>query len=222
MKTIVEIHAAEGGEDSKLFVRTLAQAYGKLFLRKGWTSRTVLDVPGECHIEVSGKDLTQLANEPGCHKLQRIPPTERKGRVHTSAVTVAVLDKQQRQPITIEPSDLRIEWYSGTGCGGQNRNKVQTSCRLTHIPTGIVQTAQTRSRENSYQEALAGLHHRLTAQINTQIAADISTTRQNQMGNGSNSNLVRMYCFQHGLVKGTNGKQITTKQFEKGLIDSLW
>jgi protein subunit release factor A len=93
---------------------------------------------------------------------------------------------------------------------------------LTHIPTGIVQTAQTRSRENSYQQALAGIHHRLTAQINTQIAADISTTRQKQMGNGSNSNLVRTYCFQHGLVKGLNGTQISTKQFEKGLIDLLW
>lgn len=182
----------------------------------------MLDVPGEVHIEVEGPDLTQLSNEPGCHKLQRIPPTERKGRVHTSAVTVAVLDDQHRQPTSIESFDLRIEWYSGTGCGGQNRNKVQTSCRLTHIPTGIVQTAQTRSRENSYQQALAGIHHRLTAQINTQIAADISTTRQKQMGNGSNSNLVRTYCFQHGLVKGLNGTQISTKQFEKGLIDLLW
>lgn len=185
----------------------------------------MLDVPGEVHIEVCGNDLAQLTNEAGCHKIQRVPPTERSGRVHTSAVTVAVVDPTQftyTDYTNIESKDLKIEWYSGTGCGGQNRNKVQTSCRLAHIPSGIVQTAQTRSRENSYEQALANLKSLLTAETKRNTSTTISNHKQQQMGNGSNSNLVRTYCFQHGLVKGVNGKTISIKQFEKGLIQLLW
>lgn len=122
----------------------------------------------------------------------------------------------------LDPRDLKVEWYSGTGRGGQNRNKVQTSCRLTHVPTGLVQTAQTRSRENSYQQALAGIKSLLDAEAKRQAFQQISAHKQGQMGNGSNTNLVRMYCFQHGIVKGVNGKSISIKQFEKGLVDLLW
>ena len=107
----------------------------------------MLDVPGETRIEVNGPDLTQLNNEPGGHRLQRVGPTERKGRVHTSTVTVAILNVDHYQPKSINEKDIKVEWFSGTGCGGQNRNKVMTSCRLTHLETGTVQTAQCRSRE---------------------------------------------------------------------------
>lgn len=178
----------------------------------------------EHRIEVDGADLTQLNNEPGCHKLQRIPPTERNGRVHTSAVTVAILDPAvlSAAPMTVDPKDLRVEWYSGTGCGGQNRNKVQTSCRLTHIPSGIVQTAQTRSRENSYAQALSGLTSALTARELKTLEQTVSAQRQSQRGNGVNSNLVRTYCYQHGTVRAVNGNTITIKQLEKGGIDLLW
>lgn len=178
----------------------------------------------EHHIEVDSTDLTQLNNEPGCHKLQRVPPTERNGRVHTSAVTVAVLDPSlltTAQP-TVDPKDLKVEWYSGTGCGGQNRNKVQTSCRLTHIPTGIVQTAQTRSRENSYAQALSGLAAALAAREQKTLERTVSAHRQSQRGNGVNSNLVRTYCYQHGIVRSVNGNTITIKQLEKGGLDLLW
>jgi peptide chain release factor 1 len=174
---------------------------------------------------VCGPDLTQLNNEPGCHKIQRVPPTERNGRVHTSAVTVAVVDPSKFKTTdysTIDPKDLKVEWYSGTGCGGQNRNKVQTSCRLTHLSSGIVQTAQTRSRENSYQQALAAIKTVLDKDAKRQAFQQVSALKQGQMGNGSNSNLVRTYCFQHGLVKGVDGKSISIKQFEKGLIDLMW
>lgn len=185
----------------------------------------MLDSPGEIRLEVVGPDLAQLMNEPGCHKIQRVPPTERNGRVHTSAVTVAVIDPTKFKPTdysTLDPKDLKVEWYSGTGCGGQNRNKVQTSCRLTHVPSGLVQTAQTRSRENSYQQALAGIKSSLDADAKRQAFQQTSAYKRGQMGNGSNSNLVRTYCFQHGLVKGVDGKSISVKQFEKGLIDLLW
>jgi peptide chain release factor 1 len=182
----------------------------------------VLDVPGETHVEMTGSDLTQLSNEAGCHKLQRVPPTERNGRVHTSSVTVAVIssDSFKEREIVISDSDLKLEWYSGTGCGGQNRNKVQTSCRLTHVPTGIVQTAQTRSRENSYQQALVGLTGLLKEQNAKQQHSIVSYQRAVQINPGNTA--IRTYCFQHGVVKATNGKKITIKQFEKGLLDLLW
>ena len=116
-----------------------------------------------------------LDNEPGGHRIQRVPPTERKGRVHTSTVTVAVLDPSIAQT-AIQDRDLRVEWYSGTGAGGQYRNKHQNSCRITHIPTGIQATAQCRSRENSYTEARAAIEQRVlgahTEQVMGQRARD--------------------------------------------------
>lgn len=185
----------------------------------------MLDVPGEIHIEVCGDNLTQLNNEPGAHRLQRVPPTERRGRVHTSTVTVAVINTDQfTKPdySTIHENDLKIEWYSGTGAGGQNRNKVKCSCRLTHIPSGIVKTAQTRSRENSYKEAHASLVLALQQDASRVIGTAKSKERTQQMGNGSNSNVVRHYCFQHGFVKNTRGNKISIEQFERGCIDNLW
>lgn len=185
----------------------------------------MLDVSGEIHIEVRGEDLTQLKNEAGCHKIQRVPPTERNGRVHTSAVTVAIIDPTQFQVedfSEIASKDLKIEWYSGTGCGGQNRNKVQTSCRLTHIPTNTVQTAQTRSRENSYAEALVGLKQSLAAASKVQTVKAAGAHKQQQMGNGSNSNVVRTYCFQHGFIKDTEAKKLPIGSLDKGQLDRLW
>ena len=105
MKRVIEIRAAEGGEDSKLFVKDLADAYQRLAGKLGWTTR-LLDVRlGECSIEVQGDDLTGLYNEPGGHRIQRIPPTEKKGRVHTSTVTVAVIDPAIVQTI--------VRWSAG-------------------------------------------------------------------------------------------------------------
>lgn len=183
----------------------------------------VRDVSGETFFEVSGADLSPLTNESGSHRLQRIPPTERRGRVHTSTVMVAIIDGTEVKRITeLNKSDLRIEWYSGTGCGGQNRNKVQSSCRLTHLPSGITKTAQTRSRENSYNEAYSALLSELESSEKMDIRQQNSIMRKKQLGNGSNSNIIRTYCFQHGFVKNSNGQKIAIDQFNKGLLHLLW
>ena len=178
MKRTIEIRAAEGGDDSKLFVKDLAQAYIKFAHSKGWTTRLINEYLGEVHIEVQGTDLSGLENnEPGGHRIQRVPPTERKGRVHTSTVTVAIVD-QSTPTIKVADADLKIEWYSGTGAGGQHRNKHQNSCRITHIPTGILATAQCRSRENSLAEARKTIEERLNNLVktsyNNKIASSIS------------------------------------------------
>ena len=162
MKRVIEIRAAEGGEDSKLFVSDLATAYSKLGSKLGWTTRLIDVRLGECSLEVEGADLSGLENEPGGHRIQRVPPTERKGRVHTSTVTVAVVDRTTEiGSVAIPQHDLKIEWYSGTGAGGQHRNKHQNSARVTHIPSGIVVTAQCRSRQNSFEQAMTEIQHRV-------------------------------------------------------------
>lgn len=115
-----------------------------------------------------------------------------------------------------------MEWYSGTGSGGQHRNKHQNSVRLTHIPTGCVRTAQTRSRENSYNEALSALIEELNQYVTLGNRHAVSIERLSQRGNGSNSNVIRTYCFQHGFVKNDTGDKISIDQFRKGYLDLLW
>lgn len=222
MKRILEIRAAEGGDDSKLFVRDLAQAYQTLFAKLGWIA-TQIDVrPGELHLAVEGKDLSGLYNEPGGHRIQRVPPTERKGRVHTSTVTVAVIDPTVVKP-TYSDSDFKIEWYSGTGAGGQNRNKVQASCRLTYIPLGIVQTAQTRSRTNSYEMAYKKLIEQLDSLHQAHHLSGTSTIRKEQVGSGMRGDKVRTIRFQDNtVVDHVTGKKMPANKYMKGGMIDLW
>lgn len=182
---------------------------------------------GEIHIEVIGSDLSQLHNESGNHRLQRIPPTERKGRVHTSSITIAVLDTAKFRASdysTIDQADLKIEWYSGTGAGGQNRNKVQASCRLTHIPTGIVKTSQCRSRETSYREAYEQLIKILQSDAHSSQLSDQSVERKRQMGSGQRAdNKVRTYRFQDDIATDSrSGKKVSLSKVMRGYFDLLW
>lgn len=160
--------------------------------------------------------------EAGAHRLQRIPPTERRGRVHTSTATVAVLFEGETSFKPPEDSEFKIEWYSGTGAGGQHRNKHQNSIRLTHIPTGLVETAQCRSREASYKQAMDNMLRTISSQTKAEKRKQVSAERKQQLGNGSNSNVVRHYCFQHGFVKSLTGDRISVEQFHKGMLDLLW
>lgn len=186
----------------------------------------VLDVPGKVHIAVEGIDLTQLSNESGGHRLQRVSPTEKRGRVHTSTVVVAVLDSTQHQRVdytTIDKKDLNVEWYSGSGGGGQHRNKHQNSCRLTHVPTGMVKSAQTRSRESSYKEALQELTRVLQSGANHQTMIATSSDRKGQMGSGMRGDKVRTYRFQDNIATDhRTGKKVSLSKMMDGYINLLW
>ncbi len=179
---------------------------------------------GECSLEVQGADLSGLDNEPGGHRIQRVPPTERKGRVHTSTVTVAVIDAESPAiQQTIPDSDLRIEWYSGTGAGGQHRNKHQNSCRITHIPSGTVATAQCRSRQNSLEEAMAAIQQRVDTATNRQYTNSIANNRKLQVGSGMRGDKIRTYRFQDDRVQDhLTGKSAKCSSVLKGNIDLLW
>lgn len=179
---------------------------------------------GECSIQVEGADLSGLDNEPGGHRIQRVPPTERKGRVHTSTVTVAVIDRMtETESVIIPDSDLRIEWYSGTGAGGQHRNKHQNSCRITHIPSGVVVTAQCRSRQNSLDSAMSELQLRLDTEAKRSYNNNIAINRKSQVGSGMRGDKIRTYRFQDDRVQdhisGLTAKCITVL---KGNFDLLW
>lgn len=178
--------------------------------------------PGELVLEVEGVDLLGLDNEPGGHRIQRIPPTERKGRVHTSTVTVSVLEKQIKN-LVISDNDLRIEWYSGTGAGGQFRNKHDNSIRITHIPTGITQTAQTRSRSNSYNVAFSKLNTAVNGSISKIENTRISSLRKIQVGSGQRGDKIRTIRFQDNSVTDhITGKKMQADRYMKGYMNELW
>lgn len=182
----------------------------------------IRNLPGELFIEVEGADLSQLEKEAGGHRIQRIPPTERKGRVHTSTVTVAVTDLFAKK-VEFRDSDFRIEWYSGTGSGGQHRNKHQNSCRITHVPTGQTATAQCRSRQNSLEQAKESLLYMLTSQAFREHKYIIDSNRKEQVGSGMRGDKIRTYRFQDDVVKDHNtGKTSSVSKVLRGYFDLMW
>lgn len=138
-------------------------------------------------------------------------------------MTVAIIDPTIKTNFSVSEKDLKVEWYSGTGCGGQNRNKVQSSCRLTHLPSGLVQTAQTRSRENSYKLALDELHKLLQKDHAKKIHQSSNAIRSNQVGSGMRGDKIRTYRFQDDSVKDhVSGKSSTCVKILNGNFHLLW
>lgn len=180
------------------------------------------DWPGELHIEVEGPDLSKLEHETGGHRIQRIPPTERKGRVHTSTVTVALVDPTL-PTLKLDDKDFVVEWYSGTGAGGQHRNKHQNSCRLTHKPSGIVVTAQCRSRQESEAQARKTLLERLDQEHRQRLGKANASLRKEQVGSGQRGDKMRTYRFQDDSVKDhALGTAACLSKVMRGNFDLLW
>ena len=179
---------------------------------------------GECSLLVEGADLSGLDHEPGGHRIQRVPPTERKGRVHTSTVTVAVIDRIEGiGPSSIPDCDLRVEWYSGTGAGGQHRNKHQNSCRITHISSGVVATAQCRSRQNSFEQAMTAIQTAVDTAAERCYNSNIASNRKQQVGSGMRGDKIRTYRFQDDRVQDhLTGLSAKCSTILKGNFDLLW
>lgn len=177
-------------------------------------------------LEIEGKDLSGLDKEIGGHRIQRVPPTETRGRVHSSTITVSVLgnfDANQKYLMRTE-SDFSLSYYSGkVKAGGQNHNKTQNCIRITHIPTGIVKAAQSRSRENSYQNAFQALNLELDrlAALSKNNAENI--TRRGQIGSGERSDKRRTWRFQEGrVIDHELNRQAQIDQLLKGNFQALW
>lgn len=146
--------------------------------------------------------------------------------MHTSTVTVAVLspNNNQEKQTLIDDKDLNVSWFSGTGAGGQHRNKRQNSCRITHIPTGIVAMASTRSRETSYREAMISLEQRLQQRVENAVSSEISRLKKNQVGSGMRGDKFRTYRFQDDRVKDHNSNKSASCSIvlDEGKFDLLW
>lgn len=176
----------------------------------------VISVQADKHLE------RQLRQECGGHRIQRIPPTERKGRIHTSTVTVAVLN-DTIQETQINESDIEIQWFSGTGAGGQFKNKTMNTCRLIHIPTGITSVCGTRSRDSSYKGALKELEQRIQNHFRNESIGQIATKRKTMVGSGMRGDKIKTYRFQDDIVTHhKTGKSASVRKVMKGYFELLW
>lgn len=231
MKKIIEIRSAEGGNDSKLFVKDMVSIYESLAKKMNWSFKIENINKDNFGYNIaivsfkSNKDnLNLLDQEVGGHRYQRVPPTERNGRVHTSTITIAVLDDfLLDNEIDINENDLKIEWYSGTGKGGQHRNKHQNSCRVTHIPTGIVESRQGRERLKNLESAKKSIIEKLKINNKNNIEKEKNNKRKSQIGSGMRADKVRTIRFQDNIITNhKNKKNISIKEYLSGNIFKLW
>ena len=198
---ILEVRAGAGGEEASIFAHELAQMYSKFAENQGWSVKPIdesLSAVGgykEASFEIRGKDVYKnLRYETGVHRVQRIPATEKMGRVHTSTATVAVLPVKKKTNIVIALSDLEIETSRSGGAGGQNVNKVETAVRIIHKPTGIdVRSTAERSQLKNKERAMSILTAKLQMLKDEEEAKKYSADRKDQIGTADRSEKIRTY-----------------------------
>ncbi len=205
---LFEIRAGVGGEEAALFAKDLWRMYSKYFEKKGFKvivyedHRSDLGGIKTLVAEIKGDNVYELLkNEAGVHRVQRIPITEKSGRIHTSTASVAVLPKYSFTPIEIKESDIEIEFFRASGPGGQNVNKVESAVRIYHKPTGIVVSCQTeRSQQRNKEIALQILKSKLWQLEQEKINKKLITERRQQVGMQERAEKIRTYNFPQNRV----------------------
>jgi peptide chain release factor 1 len=206
--TIIEIRAGTGGNEAGLFVADLYKMYMKFAELNRWKTEIMhansTEIGGykEIAVSVEGKDVySRLKFEAGTHRVQRVPLTETQGRVHTSAVTVAVLPEAEDIDIEINNSDLRIDTYRSQGAGGQHVNTSDSAIRITHAPTGIVVTCQEeRSQLKNKNKAMKHLKAKLYEKKLEETVSEEAELRKNMIGSGDRSERIRTYNYPQGRI----------------------
>lgn len=200
---ILEVRAGAGGDEASLFAWRLAHMYERYAEMMGWQwktnyeSKSDLDGYKEASFEIKGRDVyKKMQYETGVHRVQRIPATEKNGRVHTSTASVAILPIRKKVNFVINPVDLEMEYSRSGGKGGQNVNKVETAVRLIHKPTGLdVRSTNERSQLANREKAMTILTAKIQALKEEEEAKKYSGERKSQIGSGDRSEKIRTYNF---------------------------
>ncbi len=200
---LLEVRAGVGGEEAALFAEELAHMYLRFGETQGWSNTLISDSRAsqggykEASFEILGKTVyDELRYETGVHRVQRIPATEKAGRIHTSTASVIVLPMRKKPTIEINPTDIEMEFSRSGGAGGQNVNKVETAVRLIHKPTGVdVRCQSERSQLKNREKAMALLIAKLEMIHEEEEAKKHAETRRSQIGTGDRSEKIRTYNF---------------------------
>ncbi len=212
---IMEVRAGAGGDEAALFAAELLAMYKKYSESKGWSTKIVdestNDLGGykEASMEIKGKGVyDDLRWETGVHRVQRVPETEKMGRVHTSTASIAIMPIRKKSKFEINPADYEIEFSRAGGKGGQNVNKVESAVRIIHKPTGLdVRSVAERSQSANRERAMQILTAKLEALKEEEEAKKFSANRKGQIGTGDRSEKIRTYNFPQDRVTDHRIKQ---------------
>lgn len=202
-EAIIELRAGVGGDEAALFAGELYMMYKKYAANKGWafelidSNKTSIGGFKSAVFELKGENVfPKLKNESGVHRVQRVPKTEKGGRVHTSTATVAVLPKASESEMTIRPDEIEVTFSRAGGPGGQNVNKVETAVRILHKPSGIVVSSRSeRSQQNNREKGMELLRSKLLEIKKAEATGNITEERRKQIGTGDRSEKIRTYNF---------------------------
>ena len=205
----LEVRAGTGGDEAAIFAGDIYRMYARYAESQGWGVEVLSESPGEhggfkeIISRIVGRGaFSQLKFESGTHRVQRVPATEAQGRIHTSAITVAILPElAEVEAVDLNPADLRIDTYRSSGAGGQHVNKTDSAIRITHLPTGIVVECQDeRSQHKNRSRAMSLLKSRLLQSEREKQASQQAQSRKLQVGSGDRSERIRTYNFGQGRV----------------------